>query len=37
MSSSNPSPINFLTMEAWLNHVINQKKHNSKPQNKEKK
>lgn len=35
MSSSNPSPINFPTMEAWLNYVMNQKKSNSNLQNKE--
>ena len=25
MSNSNPAPINFPTMEAWLNYVMNQK------------
>lgn len=35
MSNSHPAPINFSTMEAWLNYVMNQKKSNSEPQNKE--
>lgn len=34
MTNSIPTPINFSTMESWLNYVINQKKHNSSPQSK---
>lgn len=37
MSNSTTTPINFPTMEAWLNYVMNQKKHSSNPQNKENK
>lgn len=34
MSSSNPNPINFPTMEAWLNYVANLKKSSPNPQSK---
>lgn len=35
--SNSTTPINFPTMESWLNYVINQKKSNSNSQNKENK